>query len=120
MLHNLTFCESMLEQLIFDRRSFHSSLQNVRFFTKIPRVPRSVNGGELWFRIGFRKLRVFREAVKPRFVGGDRSLGVTLFTRQYCNLFVRFFVVHPHVKEDRVSVYYRGERRMIWNLWVNK
>ncbi len=38
-------------------------------------MPRSVNGDEWWFRIGFRKLPVFREAVKPRLVGGDRSHG---------------------------------------------
>jgi len=39
-----------------------------------------VNGDEWWFRIGFRKLPVFREAVKPRLVGGDRSHGATFFT----------------------------------------
>jgi hypothetical protein len=39
-----------------------------------------VNGDELLFRIGFRKLPVFREAVKPRLVGGDRSHGATFFT----------------------------------------
>jgi hypothetical protein len=49
-------------------------------FTKIPRMPRSVNGDEWWFGIGFRKLPVFREAVKPRFVSGDRSHGATFFT----------------------------------------
>ena len=43
-------------------------------------MPRSVNGDEWWFRIGFRKLPVFREAVKPRLVGGDRSHGATFFT----------------------------------------
>ena len=48
--------------------------------TKISRMPRSVNGDEWWFRIGFRKLPVFREAVKPRLVGGDRSHGATFFT----------------------------------------
>jgi len=49
-------------------------------FIKTPRKPRSVNGDEWWFRIGFRKLPVFREAVKPRLVGGDRSHGATFFT----------------------------------------
>jgi hypothetical protein len=41
-----------------------------------------VNGDEWWFKIGFRKLPVFREAVKPRLVGGDRSHGATFFTSQ--------------------------------------
>jgi hypothetical protein len=50
------------------------------FFIKTPRKPRSVNGDEWWFRIRFRKLPVFREAVKPRLVGGDRSHGATFFT----------------------------------------
>jgi hypothetical protein len=50
-------------------------------FIKTPRKPRSVNGDEWWFRIGFRKLPVFREAVKPRLVGGDRSHGATFFTQ---------------------------------------
>jgi len=45
-------------------------------------MPRSVNGDEWWFRIGFRKLPVFREAVKPRLVGGDRSHGATFFTKR--------------------------------------
>jgi len=49
-------------------------------FTQIPRMPRSVNGDEWRFRIGFRKLPVFREAVKPRLVGGDRSHAATFFT----------------------------------------
>jgi len=43
-------------------------------------MPRSVNGDEWRFRIGFRKLPVFREAVKPRLVGGDRSHAATFFT----------------------------------------
>jgi len=45
-------------------------------------MPRSVNGDEWWFGIGFRKLPVFREAVKPRLVGGDRSHGATFFTEK--------------------------------------
>jgi len=51
-------------------------------------MPRSVNGDEWWFEIGFRKLPVFREAVKPRLVGGDRSHGATFFT--YGNIFKNF------------------------------
>jgi len=43
-------------------------------------MPHSVNGDEWWFRIGFRKLPVLCEAVKPRLVGGDRSHGATFFT----------------------------------------
>ena len=54
--------------------------------SKIPRMPRSVNGDEWWFRIGFRKLPVFREVVKPRLVGGDRSHGATFFTSQRISL----------------------------------
>ena len=50
-------------------------------------MPRSVNGDEWWFGIGFRKLPVFREAVKPRLVGGDRSHGATFFTTKFLNDF---------------------------------
>jgi hypothetical protein len=39
-----------------------------------------VNGDEWWVRIGFRKLIVFREAVNPHLLGGDRSNVATLFT----------------------------------------
>jgi len=60
----------------------------MHFFIKKPRKPRSVNGDEWWFRIGFRKLPVFREAVKPRLVGGDRSHGATFFTK---NLGLQFY-----------------------------
>ena len=49
-------------------------------FIKTSRKPRSVNGDECRFCIGIRKLPGFREAVKPRPVGGDRSHGATFFT----------------------------------------
>jgi hypothetical protein len=56
-------------------------------------MPRSVNGDEWRFRIGFRKLPVFREAVKPRLVGGDRSHGATFFTA------IEFFKSTHQIKE---------------------
>ena len=42
-------------------------------------MPRSVNGDEWLFRIGFIDLPVFRENVKPRLVG-NRSHGATFLT----------------------------------------
>jgi hypothetical protein len=54
----------------------------IRLF-KTSRKPRSVNGDECRFCIGIRKLAVFREAVKPRLVGGDRSHGATFFTTAF-------------------------------------
>ena len=55
-------------------------MSTVMMFIKTSRKPRSVNGDECRLCIGFRKLPIFREAVKPRPVGGDRSHGATFFT----------------------------------------
>ena len=40
-----------------------------------------MKGDKWWFIIGFGKLPGFREPVKPRLVGGDRSHGATFFTK---------------------------------------
>jgi len=55
------------------------------------RKPRSVNGDECRFWIGIWKLPVFREAVKPRLVGGDRAHGATFFTGE-CLFILSSFV----------------------------
>jgi hypothetical protein len=57
-------------------------------FIEISRKPRSVNGDECRFCFGTRKLPVFREAVKPRLVGGDRSHGATFFIKNFSSEFV--------------------------------
>jgi hypothetical protein len=47
---------------------------------KETRIPRSLDGDERRFYLSFRKLTVFREAVKPRPVTGYRSHESTFFT----------------------------------------
>jgi hypothetical protein len=42
-----------------------------------------VNGGEWWFRIGFRKIPFFREALKPCLVVRDRSHRDSLLMRGF-------------------------------------
>ena len=72
--------ERMLELLRIRNKYLENNLP-IELFIKTARKPRSVNGDEWWFTIGFRKLPVLREAVKPRLVGGDRSRGATFFTQ---------------------------------------
>jgi hypothetical protein len=71
-----------LSSLLFGALGNLRGIPGTPYFIKTPRKPRSVNGDEWWFRFGFRKLPVFREAVKPRLVGGDRSHGAISFTKE--------------------------------------
>jgi hypothetical protein len=89
--------------------SLLSRISKIWKLTKTPRVPRSVNGDEWRFWIRIWKLPVFRGAVKPRLVGGDRSHGATFFTlTRNLKLSARGSIVQNNIMLLKLPLHWEG------------